>query len=61
VRVEAAKEGLEERRKTVNEVMFEVGYNDSKAFRDVFKKYTGISPLDYRQKFGPSNIKMVKN
>jgi transcriptional regulator GlxA family with amidase domain len=61
VRVEAAKEGLEERRKTVNEVMYEVGYNDSKAFRDVFKKHTGISPLDYRQKFGSSNIKMVKN
>jgi transcriptional regulator GlxA family with amidase domain len=52
VRIEAAKKRLEQGRKTINEVMYEVGYNDSKAFRDVFKKYAGISPMTYRQKFG---------
>ena len=37
--------------KNVNEVMYDVGYNDIKAFRDVFKKVTGMSPLDYRNKY----------
>jgi transcriptional regulator GlxA family with amidase domain len=51
VKVEAAKKQLETGRKTVNEVMYDVGYNDIKAFRDVFKKVTGMSPLDYRNKY----------
>jgi YesN/AraC family two-component response regulator len=42
---------LEAGRKTVNEVMYEVGYNDTKAFRELFKKITGLSPLDYRNKY----------
>jgi len=52
VRVEAAKRNLEKTRKTVNEVMYDVGYADSKSFRDVFKKFSGISPVDYRYKYG---------
>lgn len=51
VRVESAKRALENSRKTVNEVMYEVGYSDSKAFRDVFRKVTGLSPLEYRSKY----------
>jgi transcriptional regulator GlxA family with amidase domain len=51
VKVEAAKQQLEQGRKTVNEVMYEVGYNDTKAFREVFKKITGLSPVDYRSKY----------
>jgi len=51
VKIEAAKKQLETGRKTVNEVMFEVGYNDTKAFRELFKKITGLSPLDYRSKY----------
>lgn len=51
VKIEAAKKQLETGRKTVNEVMFEVGYNDMKAFRELFKKITGLSPLDYRNKY----------
>jgi AraC-like DNA-binding protein len=31
--------------------MFDVGYTDTKAFRDVFKKFAGISPVDYRNKY----------
>lgn len=31
--------------------MTEVGYNDDKAFREVFKKITGLSPIDYRSKY----------
>ena len=51
VKVEAAKRELEKGYKTVNEVMFEVGYQDNKAFRNVFRKYSGMSPSDYRLKF----------
>ena len=51
VKVEAAKKHLEKGRKTISEVMFDVGYTDDKAFRQVFKKVTGLSPLDYRMKF----------
>lgn len=51
VKVEAAKKELEKGRKTVFEVMTDVGYADDKAFREVFKKVTGLSPLDYRNKY----------
>lgn len=51
VKMEAAKAQLESGRKTVNEVMHDVGYTDTKAFRDVFKKVTGMSPVDYRAKY----------
>ena len=51
VKIEAAKRSLEAGRKNVNEVMFSVGYVDIKAFRTIFKKVTGLSPLEYRSKF----------
>jgi transcriptional regulator GlxA family with amidase domain len=51
VRVESAKKAFETSRKTVTEVMYEVGYTDSKAFREVFKKITGMSPLNYKNKY----------
>ncbi|TKK65724.1 helix-turn-helix domain-containing protein [Ilyomonas limi] len=51
VKMEAAKKAFETSRKTVNEVMYEVGYSDAKAFREVFRKITGMSPLEYRGKY----------
>lgn len=51
VKVEAAKMELEKGRKTVNEIMYEVGYSDPKAFRDVFRKFTDMTPLDYLNKY----------
>ena len=51
VKIEAAKRSLETSRKNVNEVMYDVGYFDTKAFRSVFKKITGLSPADYRNKY----------
>jgi transcriptional regulator GlxA family with amidase domain len=50
-KVESAKKALETSRKTISEVMYEVGYSDIKAFREVFRKITGISPLEYRSKY----------
>jgi len=51
VKVEAAKKKLEAGRENINEVMYSVGYSDSKAFRTTFKKITGLSPLDYRKRY----------
>ncbi len=51
VKVEAAKRSFETNRKNINEVMFDVGYTDIKAFRDVFKKITGLTPVEYRNKY----------
>ena len=51
VKIEAAKRALEKGHKNINEVMYSVGYIDSKAFRTIFKKVTGLSPTDYRAKF----------
>lgn len=51
VKIEAAKKELESGFKTVNEVMFDVGYSDPKAFRDVFKKFTDMTPYDYLNKY----------
>ncbi len=51
VKIEVAKKGFETSRKNINEVMYEVGYNDSKAFRTTFKKITGLSPVEYRNKY----------
>lgn len=51
VRVEKAKHILEEPSKNVAEAMYAVGYSDAKSFREVFKKYVGASPLEYKRKF----------
>jgi transcriptional regulator GlxA family with amidase domain len=51
VKVEAAKKSFETSRKNVSEVMFDVGYADPKAFRVTFKRITGLSPLEYRNKY----------
>ncbi len=51
VKIEAAKLSFESSRENVNEVMYKVGYNDTKAFRTTFKKLTGLSPMQYRNKY----------
>ncbi len=51
VKIESAKRAFETTRKTINEVMYEVGYSDVKGFRGVFRKITGMSPLEYRSKY----------
>ncbi|MEC5145658.1 helix-turn-helix domain-containing protein [Chitinophaga sp. 212800010-3] len=51
VKIESAKKAFETSRKSVNEVMYDVGYLDVKAFREVFRKITGLSPLEYRSRY----------
>jgi transcriptional regulator GlxA family with amidase domain len=51
VKIEAAKMSLESSRENVTEVMYKVGYTDTKAFRTTFKRITGLSPVQYRNKY----------
>ena len=59
VKIEAAKKHLENSRKNVNEVMYDSGYTDIKAFRTVFKKITGLSPVEYRNKYNKEGVEVV--
>jgi transcriptional regulator GlxA family with amidase domain len=56
VKIESAKKAFETTRKTINEVMYEVGYSDVKAFREVFRKITGMSPLAYRSRYNKEAV-----
>ena len=56
VKIEAAKKKLESSVLNIQEIMYGVGYNDEKAFRNTFRKYTGLSPLEYRSKYNREMI-----
>jgi transcriptional regulator GlxA family with amidase domain len=56
VKIESAKKAFETSRKTINEVMYDVGYSDVKAFREVFRKVTGMSPLEYRRRYNKEAV-----
>ncbi len=56
VKVEAAKKSLETTRKNVNEVMYDVGYSDSKSFRNLFRRITGLTPNEYRDKYNKEAV-----
>jgi transcriptional regulator GlxA family with amidase domain len=51
VRIEQAKQRLETTRDTMNEITWQIGYEDSSSFRRLFKKFTGLAPRAYRDKF----------
>lgn len=53
LRVAAARELLERGRAPVQKVASAVGYEDVASFRSVFKRHTGMTPTDYRDRFGP--------
>jgi transcriptional regulator GlxA family with amidase domain len=56
VKIEAAKKGFETSRKNINEIMYDVGYSDVKTFRTTFRKITGLSPIEYRNKYNKQMI-----
>jgi len=51
VKIEAAKKQLESGRKTVTDIMYDVGYTDIQTFRDVFKRIAGMTPVDYMARY----------
>jgi transcriptional regulator GlxA family with amidase domain len=52
LRVEKARELLEATTRPIEQVAFAVGYEDAGAFRKVFHRHVGLSPGDYRRRFG---------
>jgi two-component system response regulator YesN len=52
LRVEKAKELLADVNNKIYEVAVRVGYDDQRYFSQVFKKYTGYTPMEYRDKRG---------
>lgn len=60
VRVEAAKRLLESPGLSVEQISYQVGYEDSGFFRRLFQQHTGIAPREYRQKYGkPGRCQMA--
>ena len=51
VRIEASKKALEVGRKPIDEIMTDVGYVDGQTFRELFKEVTGLTPLQYRDRY----------
>ncbi len=51
VRIDKAKQLLKNPQATINDVAFEVGFNDPQYFSKTFKKYVGMTVTDYRSKY----------
>ena len=51
VRVEKAKQWLEQSDTPVDEISYQAGYEEAAAFRRMFKRITTLSPGEYRRKF----------
>ncbi len=51
IRIEAAKQKLEKSTQSIDEITQQVGYEDPNSFRKLFKKNTGLSPREYRNRF----------
>jgi transcriptional regulator GlxA family with amidase domain len=56
LRIDSAKHQLESAHKSVQEISAQVGYEDVAFFRQLFRRYTGISPREYRTRFGPRKV-----
>src|SRR5690606_891888 len=51
LRIDEAKNQLENTLESINEITRRVGYEDESAFRRLFKRHTSLSPREYRDKF----------
>ena len=50
-RIQKAKELLRDFQNKVYDVAYQTGFNDARYFSQVFKKETGLTPTQYREKF----------
>lgn len=59
MRIEESKKMLVDSsssKKTVLEILYDVGFNSKTAFNVAFKKATGLTPTEYRKRFSKENI-----
>lgn len=59
VRVEAAKALLEREKAPVQTVSSAVGYDDVSFFRTLFKRLTGMTPGEYRERFAAFSVRQA--
>lgn len=52
VRVERAKELLRDTDQKISDIALNVGFSNQQRFNEIFKKYTGAAPLQYRKSVG---------
>jgi len=57
LRVELAKAMLERDCDPIQAVSSAVGYDDAAFFRGLFKRATGMTPAQYRARFGPAEVR----
>lgn len=53
IRIEEAKQRIETSKLSVEQICFEIGYEDVSFFRRLFKRRTGMTPAQYRRMFRP--------
>lgn len=59
IRVEHAKRRLETGAEPIEEIAWKVGYEDTAAFRRLFKRITAMTPGEYRKQFGLPKLPAV--
>ena len=57
LRINCARQLLETGSRPVQEICYAVGYEDVPFFRTVFKRYTGMLPVEYRQRFARPQLR----
>lgn len=61
IKIEAAKKSLEAGESNIAYVTYEVGYNDLKTFRTIFKRITGLTPIEYRNRYNTETLLNYSN
>ena len=56
VKIESAKKALERSSQDISSLMYDVGYNDVKTFRMIFKRITGLTPQEYQRKYNRAAV-----
>jgi transcriptional regulator GlxA family with amidase domain len=56
IKVEAAKKAFEAGETNIAAVTYSIGYNDLKTFRMVFKRITGSTPVEYRNRYKTQTV-----
>jgi transcriptional regulator GlxA family with amidase domain len=59
LRVGKAREMLELTGRTIDQVAWDVGYQDAGSFRKVLQKVVGLKPPDYRKRFAATSSTLL--
>lgn len=61
MRIESVKNALENSNKTINEIVYSIGYTDQKSFGRLFKRHTNLTPSEYRKRFSSRKFENQAN